>query len=89
MPFPLSLLSRLSNEQLRTSAQAYRWKASAASVPEIRDALIRVAERFERAIAQRAEAQQQRYRPAAIDTSGATEGVEPAPVSSAAHSASR
>ncbi len=73
MPYTLSralpLLSRLSNDQLRTMAQGYRWKARAASLPEIRDALIRAAERLERVVDQRAQATGQRYpSPIAADT---------------------
>jgi hypothetical protein len=65
MPYTLSralpLLSRLSNDQLRTMAQGYRWKARGAPLPEMRDALIRAAERLERVVDQRARATGQRY----------------------------
>lgn len=60
MPYTLSralpLLSRLSNDQLRTMAQGYRWKARAAPLPDIHDALIRAAERLERVVKERARA---------------------------------
>jgi len=65
--YPLSLLSRLSNDQLRATAEAYRSKARSAPLPEIRNALILVAERFERVIAQR-ESQRQQCLPAISDT---------------------
>jgi hypothetical protein len=78
MPYTLSralpLLSRLSNDQLRTMAQGYRWKARAAPLPEMHDALIRAAERLERVVDQRARATGQRYRTsAAADTPCMTE----------------
>lgn len=65
MPYTLSralpLLSRLSNDQLRTMAQGYRWKARGAPLPDIHNALIRAAERLERVVDQRAQAAVQRY----------------------------
>jgi hypothetical protein len=80
MPYTLSralpLLSRLSNDQLRIMAQQYRWKARAATLPEIHDALIRVAERLERVVHERARATGDR-RPAVTppDTPRTTESA--------------
>jgi hypothetical protein len=74
VPYPLSLLSRMSNDQLRATAEEYRWKARAASLPEAHDALIRVVERLERVIAQR-EAQRQRCLSALADTPATPESI--------------